>query len=305
VPLVNSDCREGVTVYALSSLVDATREIAVSFWRGGAYEEARAVVAEALRASGELNPLEVVSLNLIWALVEQSDGEQEKAVRLLLDVWPFVDACHDDGLEGKCYLALAYSYRRLGRRDGAIDALTGACVCHERAGAVQLLLEAQNNLGNLLVDAGRFDDAHALFDKALAGCADLYSRAQFLESKAAAFTSEGRLSEALPYALESVGILKNGERESLLRESLRTLARLCEALEREFKLAEERPRIEAALRASNGHVTTAARILDMKLGTLQWKLDNQYPDLLPLRKNKLKPRGIHAPKPTKKPRGMK
>jgi tetratricopeptide (TPR) repeat protein len=288
------------TFYTISPLVLATKEIAVSFWQGGAYDEARTVVSEAFRSGEDLNPLEVVTLKLMLTLVEQSDGAHQRAVHILRESWALVDGCHDYSLQGKCYLALAYSYRRLECRDEAIDALTGACVCHERAGATQLLLEAQNNLGNLLVDAEKYDEAHYLFDKALKGCTDQFSRAQFLESKASAFIAEGRLLEALPYALESVGLLKGAEREPLLRESLHTLARLCEAIEKQFKSSEERPKIEAALRAAQGRVTPAARILGMKLGSLQWKLENQYQDLLHLRAEKMKPRGIHASK--KRPR---
>lgn len=281
-------------------IIKTALDVAVSFWQGGAYEETRKVVYDTLATYTDLSDIELVSLSLILALAWQFDGEPEEALLVWRDYWPKVEACGDLVLQGKCFVSLAYSYRRTDRRDDAIIALTGACECHRRAGATQLQVEAENNLGNLLVDAKRFDEAHDRFDSALAACEDPYSRAQFLESKASAYLAEGRPNDALPFALESVSLLKGGEREPLLRESIHTLNRVCDELEKLFKRQDERPLIEAALKQTNGHVTPAARLLGMKLGSLQWKLENQYRELLPLRVAKMQPRGAHAVKKRKR-----
>lgn len=282
------------TVAANPALFSTTKEIAVSFWRGGSYEEARTVIREALESAKGFSLTETVSLNLILALVEQSDGNQDAAISILLSVAPLLEICEDFALRGKCHVALAYSYRRIGRLDDAIEALTAAAIYHEMAGEPELRAETENNLGNLLVDAGRFDDAQEHFDKALTSCTDLYNKAQSLESKAAAYLAQGQPLDALPFALQSVELLKGGEREPLLRESIHTLNKICDEIERYFKLKDERPKIEAALRAADGRITAAARLLGIKSGTLDWKLENQHRELLSLRAEKKKPRGVHV-----------
>lgn len=288
------------TLTSAASLFGTTKDIAVSFWRGGSYDEARTVIREALSRKDELSGQEIVSLHLIAALVEQSAGDQERSIEVLLEVAPLIEVCEDLALKGKCHVALAYSYRRTDMRDDAIEALTAASVYHELAGERQLQMEVENNLGNLLADAERYDDAHEHIDKALTLCSDPYAVAQCQESKAAAYLKEGRPYEALSLAMQSVEALRKSGRPQPLRESLRTLAKTCDMLEKHYKIEEERPRIAEALKEAKGHITKAARILGMKPGTLDWKLENQHRPLLPLRAEKMKPRGIHAAKSVNK-----
>lgn len=287
------------------TLTETALEIALSLFNEGRYGDARIVLTEALANKGACADNETLRLKIRLAVVEQWDGNLDEAEALFSELKGQVDACDNPLLQGRYYYNRQYLLRRRGNRDEAIISLTAASYYYDLAHEPELCADAENNLGILLVDAGRIGDAHEHFDKAMKGCRDSIKRAQMCESQAAAYLAEGRPLDALPYARQAVELVEGTERHPLLEAHVGTLGKVCAALERQFKIEKEKPIIESALREAGGRSTAAARILNITRRTLDYKLETQHQDLLYLRAEKLKARGVHASKARRRSRKVK
>lgn len=280
----------------IPSLTETALEIALSLFNEGRYSDARLVLTEALSARDTRANIDVLRLKIRLAVVEQWDGQLDEAERIYDEIRQQVDECKDALLQGRYHYNRQYLLRRRDNLDEAIISLTAASYFYDLAGEPELCADSENNLGILLVDAGRIEDAHEHFDKAMKGCRDQVKRAQMCESQASAYLTEGRALEALPYARRAVEYVEGTDHYPLLKAHVKTLNLVCDALEKQFKIEEEKPIIEAALRATDGRSTAAARLLNMPRRTLDLKLESYHQDLLPLRAEKKQSRGIHKTK---------
>src|SRR5215213_2837043 len=144
----------------------ARAEIALCYWREGAYSEARVMLEEAAALIRDDASLKAKTI-LRFAVVETSAGRYSDALQLLTNSAPLFDEGVSHTLRGSFHNELARVLRRLGaaerRRDyfdRAIIEYTAAVYHAEQAQHESYLARIENNLAFLLYKLGRHRDAH-------------------------------------------------------------------------------------------------------------------------------------------------
>ncbi|PYS80134.1 MAG: hypothetical protein DMF67_14675 [Acidobacteria bacterium] len=211
----------------------AQTELAVCYWREGAYDEARVVLRQALgdlsESDGELRALALIRL----ALVERSSNRYDAALDIFNEAAPLVEATGNDALKGKFHHNFADALENLGRAEGrpenfdrALIEYAAASYHFEQAGHAGHRARVENNLGFLFNNIGRHAEAHEHLQRARAlfvGLKDAGSVAQVDETRARVLIAEGRLGEAKRVARSAVRGLEAGGQQALLAEALTTL----------------------------------------------------------------------------------
>lgn len=272
----------------LTETTENVKLLAVSLWRGGDFAGAREVLEAALAKATSVDQRIGLSINL--SQVERDAGRLEVALGLLLNIANEVERYFNPVIKGKYFITLGAVWYDLKDIDKAFEAYTASSIWYERAKEFNLKSEVENNIALLMLEARRFEEAHAHLDLAAKKCSDEIAHAQIDESRARVFLAEGKPRAAFEAVLASILALKDEHEQRLLLESLETLAKITEVLQREH----EREQITLALLNSKGKVKGAARILGVSHQTLAWKLEHHHPQLLRLRAPKKKPRGQHA-----------
>jgi tetratricopeptide (TPR) repeat protein len=127
---------------------------------------------------------------------------------------------------------------------------SAATVYAEEAGHKRFLASVENNVGNLFVRLGRFEEAHKHLDRARSLFTSLKDKglvAQVDDSRARALISQGLLAKAEALSRGAVKVLVEGDELSLLAEALTTHGI---ALARLANYAKARPTLEKAIRTA-------------------------------------------------------
>ncbi|MCA1618243.1 MAG: hypothetical protein LC795_02800 [Acidobacteria bacterium] len=150
----------------------ARAELALCYWREGAYSEARVMLEQAAASIRNDASLKAKTV-LRFAMVETYAGRYSDAFHLLRDYAPLFDEGVSHTLRGSFHNELARVLRRLGtaeRRqdyfDRAIIEYTAAVYHAEQAQHESYLARIENNLAFLLYKLGRYRDAHEHLDRA-------------------------------------------------------------------------------------------------------------------------------------------
>lgn len=144
---------------------------------------------DARRLSDELLPGtegdERTALLITRAVVERSAGNYGLALMLL-------ESCEaeDVGLKGALHNGLAISCRNLGQLDRALIEYVGASEYFSQAGNEFYAARVNNNIGNLLVDLNRPDEAHDFLDRAEKILNDPESLAQLHDTRSRAYKAQ-------------------------------------------------------------------------------------------------------------------
>jgi tetratricopeptide (TPR) repeat protein len=207
----------------------ARAEIALCYWREGAYSEARVMLEEAAALIKDDASLKAKTV-LRFAIVETSAGRYSDAFHLLTDAAPLFDEGVSNTLRGSFHNELARVLRRLGeveRRqdyfDRAIIEYTAAVYHAEQAQHERYVARIENNLGFLFYKLGRYRDAHEHLDRAqtiFTRLRDAGSLAQVDETRARVLVAERRYRDADRTLTEAVKILEQGDESALLAEAL-------------------------------------------------------------------------------------
>jgi DNA-binding NtrC family response regulator len=218
----------------------ARSELALCYWRLGAFDEARILLGDAFSWLGK-DQTEIKAKTLLRRiLVEFSTSRFHDALFILTDYASIFEACTDDVLKGRFHGQLAVTLKCLGTAehrqdyiDRAIVEFTAATYHFARAGHTLYRACDENNLGNLLLMIGSYDEAQTHLDRArrlFTGLKDSGMIAQVDETRARLLVAQDRAKEAEKVIRESVRLLERGDEQSLLAESLTTqgvvLARL-------------------------------------------------------------------------------
>ncbi len=221
-------------------VAEAQSNLAICYWREGAFNEARVILQEALgRLAGADNEQKAVTL-LRSAIVEGSANRYNDALHIYIESAPLFEKSDNHVLKGKFHHGLAYVLRNLSlieeRRDYIDRALieyTAASFHFDLAGYTRHHACVENNLGFLFLTVGRFDDAHNHLDRAQAlftTLKDCVHLAQVDDTRARVLLAESRVVEAEKLVRAAVTALEKGGEQSLLVEALTThgiaLARL-------------------------------------------------------------------------------
>ncbi|MGB8510526.1 MAG: sigma 54-interacting transcriptional regulator [Pyrinomonadaceae bacterium] len=217
----------------ISLTAEAQIELGWCYWREGSFDEARVILQEAANRLDETEneDLRVFAI-LRLAAVERAATRLNKALNLLTEIAPVVEASRSHALKGKFHNTLAHTLDALGdaenRRDYTDRALiesTAAGFHFEQAGHTPHAARVENNLGFLLFRAGRYSDTHKHLDRArnlFTRLKDASGVAQVDETRARTLLAQGRNSDAERISRGAVSALRKGCERALLAEALTT-----------------------------------------------------------------------------------
>ena len=245
---------------------EARSDLALCYWRAGAYDEARVMLQDALSEFNESDIEQRATALLRRAVVERSSTRLNEAVHIYNQAAPLFDQVNDRYITATFHFGYANVLNQLSsvenRKDYVDVALmeyTAASFHFEQAGHERYQACVENNLGFLYSTIGKFDDAHEHLDRAqmlMTRLKDAVHLAQVDETRARVLLAEGRVVEAEKTVRAAVRRLEKGDEVSLLTEALTThgiaLARLGhqaqarETLERAVNVAEQVGDFESA-----------------------------------------------------------
>jgi tetratricopeptide (TPR) repeat protein len=222
----------------VNKAASARGDLAVCYWREGAYDEARVLLNEALARAGDEELTAKLTLRLV--VVESSSGYYADAFRLLTDSAPLFERSKNHALRGRFHNELAIVLRRVGTAenrkdyfDRAVIEYTAAIYHYEQSGHERYRATNENNLAFLLYKLGRHRQAHEQLDRAGAALRKLNDSgllAQVDETRARVLVAERKYQEAKRVIDRAVQALEQGGTVALLAEALITqgvvLARL-------------------------------------------------------------------------------
>jgi len=207
----------------------ARADLAICYWREGAYQEARAVLESAAALIEENTELKAKTV-LCFSVVESSAGRYGDVLRLLTEAAPLFGEDVSHRLRGIFHNELAIALRRLGtaeRRqdyhDRAIIEYTAAAYHFEQAGREQYAASIENNLAFLLYKQGRYAEAHEHLDRAqakLTRLKDSGTLAQVDETRARVLIAELRYKDAERVLAGAIRTFEKGDESALLAEAL-------------------------------------------------------------------------------------
>lgn len=251
------------------SVAEARSDLALCYWREGAYDEARINLANALSClKDDDNELKAVIL-IRAGIVEVWAQRLGEAWRIYTDAAALVETLDDHGLRGAFHNEFALLLRRLSSTEGreayvdrALIEYAAAGFHFEQAGNNRYVARVENNLGYLSFSIGRYKEAHSHLDRArylFLQLKDVGTVAQVDDTRARTLLAEGRLREAERFARSAVNTLEKGDEQALLAEALTThgvaLARMGNQtraralLQRAIEVAETAGDLEGAGRA--------------------------------------------------------
>lgn len=206
----------------------ARSDLALCYWREGAYDEARVLY---MRAFDELADTEQRAKVLLRRLtVEYSAKRYDDALVLLRQYSHLFDESVSHVLRGSFHNHLALVLRHLGSVEGraeyfdrAIIEYTAAIYHYEQARHERYLATNENNLAFLLYKLGRYRDAHEHLDRAqviLTRLRDPGMLAQVDETRARVLIAEGRYRDADRTLAGVLKTLEQGDESALLADAL-------------------------------------------------------------------------------------
>jgi len=244
-------------------------DLALCYWREGAFDEARINLNDALTRLGDADSDLKAVLLIRAGQIETLTRRLQNALKYYQEAQPLVDKSHDHVLKGVYHSECGLVFRRLATPENREDYLDRALIeyaaasfHYEQAGNERYQALVENNLGYLYFTINRFRDAHKHLDRARAlftNLKDLGAVAQVDDTRARVFLAEERLADAERTIRQSIRSLERGGEQSVLAEALTTygviLARLGrharsrELLEKAIEVAEIAGDVEGAARA--------------------------------------------------------
>jgi CheY-like chemotaxis protein len=211
-------------------VAEARGDLALCYWREGAYDEARIHLASAVNGlSDEASELRATLL-IRAGIVEVWARRLNDALRLYREAARYLEPSEDHALKGAFHNEFALLFRKLsvGDKDFVDRALieyAAASFHFEQAGHTRYQASVENNLGYLFFTLGKFVEAHEHLRHAASlfvQSADEVHLAQANDTRARTFLAEGHFSEAGRYARSAVKTLEKGGEQALLAEALTT-----------------------------------------------------------------------------------
>lgn len=253
---------EAARIFEESQLVERAAEarvdLAICYWREGAFDEARVTLDDALRQLGDLPSEQRLRALLNRGIVEKVSNRYEDALRTHRESAPLFAASSNDNLRGKFHNEYATVLKNIGLANSREDYIDQALVEYsaasfhaERAGNKRFQALVENNVGYLFVRLGRFTDATNHLDRArllFKALKDKGMVAQVDDTRARALIARGSFTTAEAVARGAVQALKEGDELSLLAEALTTHGT---ALARLGNFSKARATMEKAIRVAH------------------------------------------------------
>ena len=172
------------------------------------------------------------------AIIEIFSNQLDEAVNLLNQAAPLLGHIDDHATHGRYHMQRAIAFKRRGGPDNLDRALieNAAASFHlEQARHTRNLARVENNIGSILMELERHDEALEHLNKArqiFTTLKDSGSVAQVNETRAQVFLAQNRYTDAEQAAFAAVTILECGDEQSLLSEALATRGIALAQLER-------------------------------------------------------------------------
>ncbi len=248
---------------------EAQGDLALCYWREGAYDEARIHLTEALKRLEIADPDLRAVLLIRAGIIEVWTRRLQSALQFYDEAEPLVESSEDHALKGSFHFEYGLVFRRLAAPENREDYLDRALIEYaaasyhfEQAGNLRHLARVENNLGYLYFTIGRYKDAHKHLDRArhlFMDLKDLSTTAQVDDTRARTLLAEDRPADAERIIRQAIKTLERGGEQAGLSEALTThgvvLARLGrharsrELLEQAMQVSETAGDIEGAGRA--------------------------------------------------------
>lgn len=245
-------------------VAESQTDLAVCFWREGAMDEARLWFQTALTKAQD--PISKLRILVNSTTVEVSTNHLNEALTMLDRAAAILDNVNDDASLGRYYMQRGIVMRRMGGLENLDRALldhTAARVHFEKATHRRYFARAQNNIGVIMLELGRYDEALETLEDArrtFAGLGDVGTAAQVDETRARVYVAQQRYAEAEKIAQSSVSVLERGGEQSLLVESLQTLG-VTQARQQRNHAAIETLRRAVEVAETAGDPTSSGRAL--------------------------------------------
>ena len=248
------------------AVAESRGDLALCYWREGAYDEARIHLAEALSRLGPADSDLRAVLLIRAGIIEERTRRLQNALNYYHEAEPLVDKSQDHVLKGAFHGECALVFRRLAApenredyMDKALIEYAAASFHYEQAGNQRQQARIEKNLGYLYFTINRFREAHRHLDNAR----NLFTNLKEVglvgyldDTRARVFLAEGRFTDAERTIRQAIRTLERGDQQAVLAEALTTygvvLARLGrharsrELLERAIEIAEMGGDVEGA-----------------------------------------------------------
>jgi tetratricopeptide (TPR) repeat protein len=208
-------------------------DLAVCYWREGAFDEARVIIQYVLGSGFAFSPELKGKILLRVVTIEISAKQFETASVLINQVNSLIQDKENPLLLGKFYFYRAFILRSQGEDQNKPNLLLSAVNDYHKAGSYYkkakhnpYVANVETNLGNLLRLLEDFKGAHSHLDKAIylyVKLRDQSRAASVYDNKARTFIAQNNLSDAEFAARTSVSMLREGGEAWVLSESLITL----------------------------------------------------------------------------------
>ena len=248
---------------------EARADLALCYWREGAFDEARINLNQALTDIAETDK-DLKALILVRAgIVEVDSRRLSEALRIYGEASVLVEQSSDHNLQGTFHNSFGLALRRMADLnnleaylDRALIEYSAASFHFERAGNIRYVARVENNLGFLFYTIGRHDDAHRHLDRArqlFIQLKDTGTVAQVDETRARTFLASGRFADGERVIRAAVRVLERGDEKAVLAEAITTygtvkarlgkFVRARQLLDRAIEIAETCGDLEGAGRA--------------------------------------------------------
>lgn len=212
--------------------IEAQTDLAVCYWRQGAFDEARVTLREAFSKLSD-SDIELKALVLLRsAMVEKVATRLHDALHVHMKAAPLFEASANNVLKGKFHNEFGTVLKNLGIAEHRQDYIDRALIEYaaasfhfEQAGHERYCARVENNLGFLFSTIGKFSEAHEHVGRArriFVRLKDSGSVAQVDDTRARVLLAEGRCDEAEKIVRSAVHTLEKGGEQSLLAEALTT-----------------------------------------------------------------------------------
>lgn len=215
-------------------IAEARVDLGICYWREGALDEARITFDDAIGRLGNLESEQRLRALLNKAIVEQVCSRPKEALRLLSQSEALFETSTNETLRGKFHNEFGIILKDTALTghsedyfDRALMQFTAASVHFEKAGHDRFLAVVENNLARVFGNLERFEEAHEHLDRAISvvtKLADRGLRAQFEDTRARIFLSQGQADRAETIARAAVTSLRDGDQQSNLVAALTTQA---------------------------------------------------------------------------------
>ena len=207
------------------SISETLNALGICYWREASFAEARIHLKEAISHGGEPSSEQSLTATINLAMVEYSDGNYEEAFSILGKVAPRLNEDVKHVIRARFKNELTLVKKKLGRFDEALIDCSEASYHFEQAGHFRNMAHTENNLGDMLLVAGRYDDALQHLAHALQTFERLNDRlgiALVSETQARVLLRTDSWVEAEKSARRAVQAVEDGDDYSTLIENLTT-----------------------------------------------------------------------------------